>query len=216
MTTVEAAAIAMSRVDWVNAAGYGASLLVFSAFYMKAMIPLRAIAIASNVAFVVYGFGHGLYPVLILHALLLPLNCLRLRQMLELVRRARAASLGDLSFEWLAPLMTRRTFRAGEVLFRIGEPARSMFLILRGSVRVAEIGVSLGPGSVVGEIGLFAPDSCRTGTALCETDVEVGSISDDKVLQLYYQNPTFGLHLMRLVIGRMLVGERRRAVSGPA
>jgi hypothetical protein len=65
----------MIELDWMNVAGYGASFLVFCAFYMKAMVPLRVIAIASNLAFVVYGLGHQLYPVLILHTLLLPVNC---------------------------------------------------------------------------------------------------------------------------------------------
>jgi CRP/FNR family cyclic AMP-dependent transcriptional regulator len=204
----------MSHLDWVNVAGYCASLLVFGAFYMTAMIPLRAIAIASNIAFIAYGFGHHLYPVLILHALLLPLNCLRLMQMRRSIRRVRGECRGDLSNEWLIPLMSRHTFKSGDVLFRLGDPARSMFLILRGSVRVAEIGVAFGPGALVGEIGVFAEDRCRTATAFCETDVEVGSISADRTLQLYSQDPAFGLYLMRLVIQRMLGGERRRAVRG--
>jgi CRP/FNR family transcriptional regulator, cyclic AMP receptor protein len=204
----------MSHLDWVNLAGYCASLLVFGAFYMTAMIPLRAIAIASNIAFIAYGFGHHLYPVLILHALLLPLNCLRVLQLRRSIRRVRGECRGHFSNEWLIPLMSRRTFKSGDVLFRLGDPARSMFLILSGSVRVTEIGVALGPGALVGEIGVFAADSCRTGTAFCETDVEVGSISADRALQLYCQDPTFGLYLMRLVIQRMLVGERRRVVRG--
>jgi CRP-like cAMP-binding protein len=201
----------MSHLDWVNVAGYCASLLVFGAFYMTAMIPLRAIAIASNIAFIAYGFGHDLYPVLILHALLLPLNCLRLLQMRRSIRRVRGECRGDLPNEWLTPLMSRHTFKSGDVLFKLGDPARSMFLILSGSVRVAEIDVALGPGALVGEIGVFAADGCRTGTAFCETDVEVGSISADKALQLYCQDPTFSLYLMRLVIQRMLMSERRHA-----
>jgi CRP-like cAMP-binding protein len=200
----------MSHLDWVNVAGYFASLLVFGAFYMTAMIPLRAVAIASNIAFITYGFGRHLYPVLILHALLLPLNCLRLMQMRRSMRRARAEWRLDPSNECLIPLMSRHTFRSGDVLFRLGDPARSMFLILSGSVRVAEIGMAFGPGSLVGEIGVFAADARRTGTAFCETDVEVGSISADRVFHLYRQDPTFGLYLMRLVIQRMLVGEHRR------
>ena len=180
---------------------------------MKAMVPLRAIAIASNVAFIAYGLGAGLYPVLILHVVLLPLNCLRLLQMRRMIRRVRAGLQGNLCVEWLIPLMTRHTFRAGDVLFRMGDPARSTFMILSGAVRVAEIGVVLGPGSLIGEVGVFAPDGCRTGTAVCETDVEIGSISDERLLQLYVQDPTFGLYLMRLVVQRMLVGERRRAAG---
>ena len=41
-------------------------------------------------------------------------------------------------------------------------------------------------------------------TAVCETDAELGVIDNDKVLQLYYQNPTFGLYLIKLVSQRLL------------
>ena len=198
----------------MNVAGYGASLLVFGAFYMKTMIPLRAIAIASNVAFMVYGLGGGLYPVLVLHAVLLPLNCLRLLQVRRMIHRVRAGFQGDLDAERLLPLMTRHTFKAGDVLFRMGDPARSSFMILSGTIRVAELGVVLGPGSLIGEVGVFAPGARRTGTAICESEVEIGAISDERLLQLYVEDPTFGLHLMRLVVQRMLVGEPRRAAGG--
>jgi hypothetical protein len=55
--------------QWIELAGYIASALAFLTFYMQTMIPLRVIAIASNVAFIVYGLGGRLYPILILHAL---------------------------------------------------------------------------------------------------------------------------------------------------
>lgn len=66
---------------------------------------------------------------------------------------------------------------------------------------------------VIGEVGLFAPDGRRTATVVCETDVEIGSVSDAKLLELYVPEPAFGLHLMRLVVQRMLVGERHRTVG---
>jgi hypothetical protein len=40
-----------------DAVGYVASVLVFSAFCMKDMIPLRLVAVCSNVAFLTYGLG---------------------------------------------------------------------------------------------------------------------------------------------------------------
>ena len=203
-----------SGLHWVNVAGYIASLLVFSAFYMKAMTPLRAIAIASNVAFIIYGWGAGLYPVLVLHLVLLPLNCLRLLQTRRLIHRVRAAFSGKFELGWLIPMMTRQAFRSGDVLFKVGDPARSTFIILSGSVRLAEIGLVLGPGTLIGEIGVFAPDGCRTGTALCETDVEIGSISDQRLLQLCVQDPSFGLYLMRLVVQRLLDNEQRWEAKG--
>ena len=45
------------RVNWVELSGYLASALVFLAFYMKTMIPLRVVGILSNVAFMTYGLG---------------------------------------------------------------------------------------------------------------------------------------------------------------
>ena len=195
--------------------GYLASLLVFCAFYMKTMIPLRYVAIASNVVFVTYGIAGRIYPVLVLHAVLLPLNVLRLHQMRTLIQRVREASRGEVSMEWLIPLMTRQKFESGHVLFRIGEPANSMYLILEGSVRVVEIDVTLGPGVLVGEMGVFAPNTRRTGTVVCASDVEVGEMTDKKILQLYYQNPKFGFYMFRLVVQRMLENERRQRAEPP-
>ena len=57
--------------------GYLAAVLVALTFYMKTMVPLRVIGICSNCAFIAYGYLDDLYPVLILHFILLPLNSLR-------------------------------------------------------------------------------------------------------------------------------------------
>ena len=67
--------------------GYLASTLVFATFYMKTMMPLRTVAIASNVAFITYGYLGGMAPILILHVALLPLNLWRLHQTQQLVKR---------------------------------------------------------------------------------------------------------------------------------
>ena len=57
---------------------------------------------------------------------------------------------------------------------------------------------------MIGEIGLFAPDHERTTSAVCETSVVALMLTEDKVLQLYYQNPRFGFSLLQLVIRRLL------------
>jgi hypothetical protein len=67
----------------MDVAGYIAFALVFSAFYMKEMVSLRVLAICSNVAFLIYGSSMHLTPVIVLHALLLPLNILRLIAAME-------------------------------------------------------------------------------------------------------------------------------------
>ena len=66
--------------------GYLAGSLVFATFCTTRMVPLRALAIASNIAFIGYGYLGELWPILILHAAMLPLNVHRLRQAVLLER----------------------------------------------------------------------------------------------------------------------------------
>jgi uncharacterized protein YjiS (DUF1127 family) len=60
--------------------GYFAAGLVFATFCAQRMVSLRALAIASNVAFIGYGYLDGLFPILLLHCAMLPINVLRCRQ----------------------------------------------------------------------------------------------------------------------------------------
>jgi hypothetical protein len=63
-------------------AGYLAAGLVIGAFCMKDIVPLRVVALASNIAFLVYGIGLDLLPVCLLHAILFPINGWRLGQVI--------------------------------------------------------------------------------------------------------------------------------------
>jgi len=69
--------------------GYAASALVVLTFYMKDMVSLRIAALCSNVAFLVYGVGRGLGPVVLLHGTLIPLNAWRLWHALPACGQAR-------------------------------------------------------------------------------------------------------------------------------
>ncbi len=77
--------------------GYLAAGLVLAAFHMKDMVPLRLIALCSNLAFITYGCALGLTPIWLLHALLLLVNSCRLveaarwrRRRVKIIRRNRA------------------------------------------------------------------------------------------------------------------------------
>jgi len=59
---------------------YAASICVLASFCMRAMIPLRVMAICSNVLFALFGALAHIYPVLLLHVVLLPVNLARLHQ----------------------------------------------------------------------------------------------------------------------------------------
>ena len=68
----------MSNLLVIDAVGFVASGLVLATFCMRSMSTLRWVAIASNVAFITYGYLQGLAPVLLLHMLLLPVNICQL------------------------------------------------------------------------------------------------------------------------------------------
>ena len=68
--------------------GYSASALVLLTFTTRNMRLLRAIAILSNIAFMIYGAVDWLPPVFILHTLLLPLNIVRLLELLRSTERS--------------------------------------------------------------------------------------------------------------------------------
>ena len=68
-------------INWTfNILGYLASALVFATFWMKIPIRLREVAIAGNLVFIAYAIVGHLYPIMLLHATLLPLNIVRLRE----------------------------------------------------------------------------------------------------------------------------------------
>jgi|SRR5262245_55862588 len=71
----------MSDLSLTNEVGFAAASLVLATFCMRSMNALRWVAIASNMAFIAYGYLGGLAPVLLLHALLLPVNVYRLAQL---------------------------------------------------------------------------------------------------------------------------------------
>lgn len=194
---------------WIDAVGYAASVLVATTFYMRTMLPLRRFAIASNLAFIVYGFLGQLYPVLILHLFLLPLNVIRHQQIKKLLKDVRDAEKRGFSLEWLVPYMSKTTYSKGTRIFAKGDPADRMLYVHGGKVRASEIDGLMQSrlfqrGDVLGEIGMFAPDRKRTATAVAEEDAEIYSVDEDQIIQLYYQNPEFAYCLVRLITRRLI------------
>jgi CRP/FNR family cyclic AMP-dependent transcriptional regulator len=192
-------------MDWflVEIIGYLGAALMIAALAMRTMIPLRIVGICNNLLSALFGMLAGVYPMLIQHLILLPINGWRLHQMLRLTRQVKAASLGDLNMDWLKPFSsTRRTF-AGEVIFQKGDAAKDMFFVALGRFRLVEMEIEIGAGHVVGELALVSPDGTRTQTLQCVEDGEIIVITYDQIMQLYYQNPEFGFYFLQLISKRL-------------
>ena len=191
-------------VPYIDLIGYLGGGVTLWSLYQKTMIPLRVGAVVGNVGFMAFGLLVPSYPTLILHTLLLPLNTYRMIQMIRLVREIREAASQTNSLDPLIPCMKEKREPAGTVLFRIGDAPDRMIVIKSGTVRLEEFDVRCGAGDVLGEIAAFTPDNRRTCTAVCDSGCELYTLSNDAMIQLFYQNPRFGMFLMRVIVQRLL------------
>ncbi|MGI9416067.1 MAG: hypothetical protein ACR2PM_20520 [Hyphomicrobiales bacterium] len=64
----------------IDILGYAAVGIVLASCCMHSMTSLRISAILGNLAFIAYAYYQGIMPILVLHAILLPINSLRLSQ----------------------------------------------------------------------------------------------------------------------------------------
>jgi hypothetical protein len=171
---------------------------------MHTMVPLRIANMIGCLFFACFGALTGAITTFLLYLLMVPINAYRLRQMLVLVKKARSATQGDTSLEWLKPFMTERKYRKGDVLFKKDDPADEMLLTVTGKFLVKEISVELPPGNLMGEFGFLTPDNHRTATIECIEDGHVLTIAYEKLLEIYFQNPQFGYYFLVLTSQRLL------------
>ena len=187
----------------VCAAAVGLGFTISSSF-VKTMVPLRWFGVLSNIGFLSYGILFPNYLMTLMHGVLLPINCVRLVEMTRLTRRVRVATQSaDRSGLWLRPYMKQTKRKAGDVLFRQGDDADHLYILVDGRVEFPENGATVGPGQMFGEIAFFSPERKRTLSARCAEDSTLLSINQATVRELYYQNPGFGFEIVGLVAGRL-------------
>ena len=191
------------RHEYAELIGIAAAAASLYAAHARTMIPLRIAAIVANALAMSYSFLHGTYPTFALNAILLPINAWRLRAMLHLIRNINEATKGDMNVDWLLPYTRPVHFKAGDLIMQRGEYATAAFYITSGEVEMVEINQSYKKGTLVGEIGLFAPQGTRNMTIRCTTNVDAAQIDYDRFKELYFQNPQFGFRLLHLIVARM-------------
>ncbi len=201
--------IFLANITIANMCALVGAIFFVATLLTRTMVPLRVSNMFSNVFFMAFGVLASDVRTFLLYLLLLPINAIRLRQMLILVRKARNAVQGETSMEWLKPFMTQRKYRQGDVLCKKGDAANEMFLTVSGKFLVSEIGVELPPGSPMGELGFLTPNNQRTATIVCTEAAQVLTISYDRLLELYFQNPQFGYYFLVLTSQRLLQNNAR-------
>ncbi len=187
-----------------TALGLLGAALMLASYLMKSMLPLRIAALTACCFLVAYGALKQALPTLLLYGALIPINVKKTLQMRRLVQAIARAQADTPVSEWLLPHMHRRTVAAGSTLWRKGDVATEMLYVEGAGLRLAEYGEAVAPGSLIGEIGLFAPDKRRTLTLEAVDDCVVYSLTAEEMALLYYQNPKLGFHVMRLIVARLM------------
>jgi hypothetical protein len=196
--------IALANVTLANMFALVGAIFFVATLLMQTMVPLRVANMAGCTFFVAFGALSGNVATFLLYLLLLPINAVRLRQLLKLVKKARSATQGDMSMEWLKPFMTERRYRRGDTLFMKDDAATEMFLTVTGKFLVTEIGVELPPGRLMGELGFLTLNKRRTATVECIEDGQVLTITYERLLEIYFQDPQFGYYFLVLTSQRLL------------
>jgi len=93
----------------------------------------------------------------------------------------------------------------GEVLFRAGDDADAMFILLDGAVDVV-IGETLvehaGRGAILGEMALV-DHSPRSATVVAREPTTLARLDERRFHRLIQQNPFFAQHVMRVLVERV-------------
>ncbi|MCP3713410.1 LuxR C-terminal-related transcriptional regulator [Paraburkholderia sp. CNPSo 3274] len=110
---------------------------------------------------------------------------------------------GQLSMGRLLAYSIPSHHQSGEVLFHKDDPSDALYYLVRGTVGILEIGINVGPGTILGEIGLFSPDHRRTCTACCKSDCDLLVVSATDAMRLHYQDPEFATYLIHLITRRL-------------
>jgi CRP/FNR family transcriptional regulator, cyclic AMP receptor protein len=100
-----------------------------------------------------------------------------------------------------------RDFKAGDVIFREGDPAQELFIVQSGEVEIRlgnRLLETLPQYSIFGEMALI--DSApRSPTAIAATDVRLVTVSEKQFLFLISNTPYFALNVMRIMARRLRV-----------
>jgi CRP/FNR family transcriptional regulator, cyclic AMP receptor protein len=98
-----------------------------------------------------------------------------------------------------------RAFKAGDVIFKQGDPAQELFIIQSGEVEIRlgnRVLERLSHYSIFGEMALVDAVP-RSATAVAVGDVKLVSVSEKQFLFLISNTPYFALNVMRVMARRL-------------
>ena len=98
-----------------------------------------------------------------------------------------------------------RSVKAGEVIFRQGDPAEELFVIKSGKVEIRlgnRLVDTLPELAIFGEMALI-DNAPRSATAIAATNVTLVPVTEKQFLVMVGHTPYFALNVMRALVRRL-------------
>ncbi len=138
---------------------------------------------------------------------------------IDLLRKV--ALFRGLNREEIIELLKRaklKMFSQGEIIFNEGEKGDTMFVIIKGKVRISTIvpGVGeealaiYGPGEIIGEMALVEA-SKRSATVTAEEETETIGFKREKLIDFMQEYPGAGINILWVLVRTL--AERLRATN---
>ena len=110
----------------------------------------------------------------------------------------------------LLPFMMEHTVAWDGFLFRQGNSANDIYYLSNEKSHILEIDTAVKEGHLIVEIGMLSPNKQRSQSIKCLEDCLFLLISEEKVFQVYTQNPEFGLYLIKMAVDRLLTNVKNK------
>jgi CRP/FNR family cyclic AMP-dependent transcriptional regulator len=116
--------------------------------------------------------------------------------------------------EILATLDDAKTIalKPGEILFREGDEALSMYIVKQGTLRVlsgSTILETVRDGGIIGEMAIIEEHMPRSATVIAGTHCEMVEIDVSRFLSMVANTPAFSITVLRVISRRLRVMNRR-------
>lgn len=128
------------------------------------------------------------------------------------------SDLSEKELQEVEKIIHRRKYKAGEPVFRMGDPGLGMYIIIEGSVDIVEenenmepkILASLSDGAFFGDLALL-DEAPRSASAIAKTECDVIGFFRPDLMDLLYRKPQLGIKIL-FALARV-VGERLRKTN---